>query len=165
MAELPSIGSVKGRIAISCARARRGSGARWIRRQQQPASPASRDDNAQPLGNASPSASSFTDVESLLADMGVHGAVCAGVTFKQPNIAGARGLIVECSGSSNGDTSMSMFDNHVDALAWSSSMLAVATNANLGPAAEVVGLNWAVNTSPAFAAKVVKAVGGQLLTS
>ena len=43
-------------------------------------------------------------------------------------------------------------------------MISVGQTAST-PAAEVVGPNWTVNTSPAFAPKVVKAVGGQLITA
>jgi hypothetical protein len=58
-----------------------------------------------------------------------------------------------------------VFDNHADALSYAHDMINVADSDGLGPAVEVVGPNWTVNTSPAFAAKVIKTVGGQLVTS
>jgi hypothetical protein len=111
-----------------------------------------------------PAASSYSDVESLIAAMAVHGAICAGVTFPAgDSVPGSIPPLAECSGASQGDTSISVFDTHADALAYARNMLAVG--GQLGPTAEVVGPDWAVNTSPAFAAKVVRAVGGQVLTS
>lgn len=111
-------------------------------------------------------ASSYPDVESLIAAMAVHGAVCSGVTFPSGDaVPGSLPPLADCSGGSQGDTSISVFDNNADALAYAHDMINVAANGGLGPAAEVVGPNWTVNTSPAFAAKVIKAVGGQLVTS
>jgi hypothetical protein len=94
----------------------------------------------------------------------VHGALCSGVSFdSDDSVSGSIAPLAECSGASNGDTPISVFTNHADALAWADQMIFNA--ASIGPVRIVVGPNWAVNTSPAFARKVIKAVGGQLLTS
>jgi hypothetical protein len=69
---------------------------------------------------------------------------------------------VGCSGTGQGDTTIIVFTNHPDALAYAHRM--IATKAAIGtPGAVVVGPNWAVNTSYGFAPQVVKAVGGQVL--
>ena len=44
------------------------------------------------------------------------------------------------------------------------SRLVEGTVAGGAPTAEVVGPNWVVNTSPAFADEVVSAIGGQIVT-
>jgi hypothetical protein len=88
------------------------------------------------------------------------------VTFPSGDtVAGSIPPPAECSGASQGDTSISVFDNHADALAHAHEMISVSASGGQGPAAEVVGPNWTGNTSPAVAAKVVEAVGGQVITS
>ncbi|HEY6788038.1 MAG TPA: hypothetical protein VI365_12075 [Trebonia sp.] len=69
--------------------------------------------------------------------MAVHGAVC--------------------------DTVIVVFTDHASAIAYASDMIRVGQLTG-SPAAEVVGPNWVVNTGPGFAGKVIKAVGGQLIT-
>lgn len=108
-------------------------------------------------------AQSYPDVQSLIAAMAVHGAVCSDVSINTGStVGGALSTYAECSGVSSGDTAIVMFTDHASALAYANNML--STGEGLGdPTAEVVGPNWTVNTVPAFADKVVKAVGGQLM--
>ena len=110
-------------------------------------------------------APSYADVQSLIAAMAVHGAVCSDVSINTGStVGGALSTYAECSGVSSGDTAIVMFTDHASALAYANNML--STGEGLGdPTAEVVGPNWTVNTVPAFADKVVKAVGGQLITA
>ena len=108
-------------------------------------------------------AQSYPDVESLIAAMAVHGAVCSDTSINTGSaVSGALSTYAECSGASSGDTAIVMFTDHASALAYANNML--RTGAGLGdPTAEVVGPDWTVNTVPTFADKVVKAVGGQLI--
>jgi hypothetical protein len=112
-----------------------------------------------------PVAVSYSDAASLLAAMAARGATCSGATFNSGGVVpGEVNPYVECTGISSGDTSVLMFTDHASALAYGNNIL----NVNLsigGPAAEVVGPNWTVNTVPAFARKVVSAVGGQLISA
>lgn len=114
--------------------------------------------------SASPGAAqSYPDVESLIAAMAVHGAVCSDASINTGStVSGALSTYAECSGASSGDTAIVMFTDHASALAYANNM--IRTGAGLGnPTAEVVGPDWTVNTVPAFADKVVTAVGGQLI--
>lgn len=105
----------------------------------------------------------FTDVESLVAAMAVHGALCSAVSFVNGEVPGSINPYVDCSGVSEGDTSVSMFTSHASALAYARAE--INTGQGLGqPTAEVIGPNWVVNTVPAFARKVVHAVGGQVIS-
>jgi len=108
-------------------------------------------------------APSYADVQSLIAAMAVHGAVCSDVSINTGStVGGALSTYAECSGVSSGDTAIVVFTDHASALAYANNML--STGEGLGdPTAEVVGPNWTVNTVPAFADKVVNAVGGQLM--
>lgn len=109
---------------------------------------------------------SYPNVELLIADMAVHGALCSGVTFMTGGtIAGATDPFVDCTGTgeTQSDTVIVVFDDQVDALAYADDMIATSTSLNL-PVAEVVGPNWTVNTTLPFAAQVLKAVGGELIT-
>jgi hypothetical protein len=115
-----------------------------------------------PATPSTPTAQSYSNVQSLLAAMTAHGAPCSAVSIKTGStVGGALSTFAECSGASSGDTAIVMFTDHPDALAYATSMV---TNP-ITPTAAVVGPDWAVNTSPAFAAKVIKAVGGQLITT
>jgi Host cell surface-exposed lipoprotein len=115
-----------------------------------------------PATPSAPTAQSYTSVQSLLTAMAAHGAPCSAVSIKTGSaVNGALSTFAECSGASSGDTAIVMFTNHADALAYANSMV---TNP-ITPTAEVVGPDWTVNTSPAYAAKVVKAMGGQLITA
>ena len=95
--------------------------------------------------------------------MAVHGAVCSDASINTGSaVSGALSTYAECSGASSGDTAIVVFTDHVSALAYANNM--IRTGEGLGdPTAEVVGPDWTVNTVPAFADKVVKAVGGQLI--
>lgn len=113
---------------------------------------------------SSPAGRFYPNVQSLLAAMAQHGAACSDVSINTGStVNGALSTYAECSGTSSGDTAIVMFTNHASAVAYANSMLNVSAEASLGPASEVVGPNWTVNTSPAFAVKVLEAVGGQLI--
>ena len=56
-----------------------------------------------------------------------------------------------------------LFSDHANALAYAEGMIILGMQLHT-PTAEVVGPNWVVNTSPAFAGEVVEAIGGQILT-
>jgi len=110
-----------------------------------------------------PPARSYPGVQSLLAAMAQHGAACSHVSIDTGSaVSGALSTFAECSGTSSGDTAIVIFTDHASAVAYANDMLNVGKS--LGPTAEVVGPDWTVNTVPTFAAKVVKAVGGQLIT-
>jgi hypothetical protein len=76
--------------------------------------------------------------------------------------AGSLNPYVDCTGSSEGDTSIVVFTSHAGALAFAHTKLDVI---DLGPVAEVVGVNWVVNTTPIYGRKVAAAIGGKLLIS
>jgi hypothetical protein len=121
---------------------------------------------AVPSTTPTSTAQSYPSVASLLAAMAAHGATCTNVSIQTGStVTGALSTFAECSGFSSGDTAIVMFADHADALAYANRTLSLSSSASLGPAAEVVGPNWTVNTVPAFAPKVVSAVGGQLITA
>jgi hypothetical protein len=96
--------------------------------------------------------------------MAANGAVCSGVHFQTGStVQGSRSSFIDCSGSSNGDTSIFTFTNHAAALAYAHHQINIGASLN-SPAAEVVGSDWTVNTSPSFATKVQSAVGGQIIS-
>jgi hypothetical protein len=102
-----------------------------------------------------PTARAYASATGVLAAMDSKGAVCSG--------AGQAGQFADCSADSNGDTVIGMFSDHADALAYADGMITLGLQLHT-PTAEVVGPNWVVNTSPAFAGEVVDAIGGQVLT-
>jgi hypothetical protein len=105
----------------------------------------------------------FTDVESLLAALAVHGAPCTAVTFVNGTVPGGINPYADCTGVRAGDTAVSMFSSHSSALAYARQQM--ATSAGLGIAvAEVVGPNWTVNTIPAYARMAARAVGGRVIS-
>jgi hypothetical protein len=116
---------------------------------------------AAPPSPTAPTARSYPDVESLVAAMAVGAVICRNVQFvTDSTVAGAVDPLVQCDGASQGDTSIVVFRDHTSAEAFAGKMLALGKA--LGERkAEVIGPDWVVNTSPAFARRVV-AVGGQL---
>lgn len=109
-----------------------------------------------------PVAQSYPDTASLLAAMAAHGATCSGATLSSGGVVpGEINPYADCSGISNGDTAVLVFTDHASALAYGNHMI----SAGLSPVAEVVGPDWTVNTVPAFARKVISAVGGQLISA
>ncbi len=105
----------------------------------------------------------FTDVDSLLAALAVHGAPCTAVTFVNGTVPGAINPYADCTGVTAGDTAVSTFTSHASALAYARHQ--IATSAGLGIAvAEVVGPNWTVNTIPVYARMVARAVGGHVIS-
>jgi hypothetical protein len=115
---------------------------------------------------AVPVAQSYPNVQSLLAAMAAHGATCSNASIRTGStVNGALSTFAECTGVSSGDTAIVMFTDHASAVAYANNTLSLSQNASLGPTAVVVGPDWAVNTVPAFAPKVVSAVGGQLITA
>ncbi len=110
---------------------------------------------------AAPAAQSYAHVQSLLAAMAQHGAACSNVSSNTSSTIAGSLSAADCSGVSAGDTVVAMFTDHASAVAYANSILGLGQS--LGPVAEVVGPDWTVNTVPAFAHKVVTAVGGQLM--
>jgi hypothetical protein len=102
-----------------------------------------------------PAARAYANTTSVLAAMDSKGAVCSG--------AGPAGEFMDCSGASSGDTVIGMFSSHADAVAYADGMVILGLQLHT-PTAEVVGPNWVVNTSPAFAGEVVAAIGGEIVT-
>jgi len=102
-----------------------------------------------------PTARAYATTTSMLAAMDSKGAVCSG--------AGPAGAFMDCSGASSGDTVIGLFRNHADAVAYADGMVILGLRLHT-PTAEVVGPNWVVNTSPAFAGEVVAAIGGEIIT-
>lgn len=94
--------------------------------------------------------------------MAVGAAICRNVQFVTGStVAGAVDPSVQCDGASQGDTSIVVFRDHTSAEAFAGKMLALGKA--LGERqAEVIGPDWVVNTSPAFARKIVVVVGGRL---
>ena len=105
--------------------------------------------------HAIPAAHAYPSTTGVLAAMNRKGVVCQDV--------GPAGAFMDCSGASSGDTVIGMFGNHADAVAYADSMIILGLQLRT-PAAEVVGPNWVVNTSPAFAGEVVGAIGGEIIT-
>jgi hypothetical protein len=105
--------------------------------------------------HAIPTAHAYSSTTGVLAAMNGKGVVCSGV--------GPAGPFTDCSGASNGDTVIGMFSSHAQALAYAYGMVTLGLQLHT-PTAEVVGPNWVVNTSPAFAGEVVDAIGGQVIT-
>jgi hypothetical protein len=102
-----------------------------------------------------PTARAYASTTGMLAAMDGNGAVCSG--------QGPAGAFMDCSGASSGDTVIGLFRNHADAVGYADSMVILGLQLHT-PTAEVVGPNWVVNTSPAFADEVVAAIGGQIVT-
>jgi hypothetical protein len=84
-------------------------------------------------------------------------------SLTQDTIPGGVGPIIDCTGTSSGDTTIVVFVNHADAVAFAQNIISGASAGALGPAGEVVGPDWAVNTSPSYATEVQRAIGGQLM--
>jgi hypothetical protein len=102
-----------------------------------------------------PTARSYPSALGVLAAMDRRGVVCSGV--------GQAGQFADCSGVTDGDTVVGMFSDHADAVAYADGMVTLGLQLHT-PTAEVVGPNWVVNTSPAFADQVVDAIGGEIIT-
>jgi hypothetical protein len=102
-----------------------------------------------------PTARAYGSATGVLAAMDRRGVVCSGV--------GRAGQFADCSGTSDGDTVIGLFSDHANALAYAEGMIILGIQLHT-PTAEVVGPNWVVNTSPAFAGEVVEAIGGKVLT-
>jgi hypothetical protein len=112
-----------------------------------------------------PTAQSYPSTAALLAAMTAHGASCPGVKFSSGGTrAGEVNPFATCNSGGQGNTVIIVFKTHDEALGYANSMISVGQSTNL-PAAEVVGPNWTVNTVPSFAPTVVRAIGGQLITS
>ncbi|HEX4093410.1 MAG TPA: hypothetical protein VHZ33_32220 [Trebonia sp.] len=102
-----------------------------------------------------PAAHAYASPTGVLAAMNRKGVVCTDV--------GPAGQFMDCSGASQGDTVIGMFNDHAQAVAYADGMVTLGLTLHT-PTAEVVGPNWVVNTSPAFADEVVDAIGGQVIT-
>jgi hypothetical protein len=123
---------------------------------------------------SSPHAASYRNVSyknatAVVAALDAHGAPCTSAYpasgMPMPGaIPGLRGPFMECSGLTQGDTSIGVFDSYADALQQAMSVLGGGGPGLQPPStAEVVGPDWLVNTTPAYAKKVHAAIGGQVL--
>jgi hypothetical protein len=111
-----------------------------------------------------PGAVSYENATAVVAALDAHGAPCTNTSLTNGSTAtGSLGSFVLCSGVTAGDTSVGIFDTHAHALAHAQNMINVGDEIKAHSTAEVVGPNWVVNTTPAYAARVQKAIGGQLL--
>lgn len=109
-------------------------------------------------------ARSYADVQALTDAMAAGGASCSNITLSSGGtVTGEVNPFAGCDGTTAGDTAILVFTDHADAVAYAHSMINVGEETG-DQAAEVIGPNWTVNTGPVFAAKVLKAIGGQLLT-
>ena len=76
---------------------------------------------------------------------------------------GPGGRVHGLLGGQRGDTVIGLFSSHANAVAYADGMVILGLHLHT-PTAEVVGPNWVVNTSPAFAGEVVAAIGGEIVT-
>jgi hypothetical protein len=107
------------------------------------------------------SGATYGSGRALIRVLAADGAPCKRVhVLSAPSQPGMTTL-ADCSGKSDGDTSVSTFASHADAITFASRMIAMQP----GTSAEVVGPNWVVNTVPAYASWVRSAIGGQVFTS
>jgi hypothetical protein len=112
---------------------------------------------------------SYADAAAVLAALAAGGAPCATPSpVSNPTAAGATSMVgcfsSQAAGGASSDSVVVVFDNHADALAFAQGMLGLVPAAG-DPAAEVVGVNWVVNTVPAYGNVVQTALGGNVLTS
>ena len=120
---------------------------------------------ATPSATPTPTAKAYPTTAALLAAMTAHGASCPGVKYSSSGtVAGEVNPFATCNSGGQGNTVILVFANHAEAMTYANSM--ITTGQSVGsPTAEVVGPNWTVNTVPSFAPTVVRAIGGQLVTS
>jgi hypothetical protein len=105
----------------------------------------------------------LTDVKRLLASLAANGAPCTAVSFVNGGRPGSVSPYADCTGASQGDTAICMFNSHAYALAYAHAQITTGKSLEM-PTAEVVGSNWVVNTVPAYAHKVRRAIGGRIIT-
>ena len=118
-----------------------------------------------PTSTPTPTAQSYPSTAALLAAMTAHGASCPGVKFSSSGTrVGEVNPFATCNSGGQGNTVILVFKDNAEAMTYANDMISVGQSTGT-PAAEVVGPNWTVNTTPTFAPKVVGAVGGQLLTA
>ena len=117
-----------------------------------------------PTSTPTLTAQSYPSTAALLAAMTAHGASCPGVKFSSSGTrVGEVNPFATCNSGGQGNTVILVFKDHAEAMTYANDMISVGQSTGI-PAAEVVGPNWTVNSTPTFAPKVVGAVGGQLLT-
>jgi hypothetical protein len=105
----------------------------------------------------------YPRADALLSALDARGAPCTAVSYVNGGtVGGSLNPYIDCTGISEGDTSIVVFTSHAAALAFAQTQLGVT---NLGPVGEVVGVNWVVNTMPAYGRKVAATLGGKLLIS
>ena len=86
--------------------------------------PVSRSSSASSSAASIGAANSYADVQSLIAAMAVHGAVCSDVSINTGStVGGALSTYAGCSGVSSGDTAIVMFTDHASAVAYAGNML------------------------------------------
>ena len=107
------------------------------------------------------SGTAYGSARALIRVLAARGAPCKRVhVISSPTLPGALSL-ADCSGKSDGDTSIATFAGRASAIAFATRMIAADPKNN----AEVVGPDWVVNTERAYAPSVQSAIGGQVFTS
>jgi hypothetical protein len=107
----------------------------------------------------------FANAELLLAALNAAGEPCIFPSvIANPTAPGAVSMTdcssPQASGDQNGDTSVIVFDTHAHALSFAQGMV----SGGLAPGAEeVIGVDWVVNTTPAYGVQVQLALGGSTL--
>lgn len=111
---------------------------------------------------------SYPSAQAVLDQLAKNGAPCAKPSpVANPTSPGALSMTgcFGVSSAANSDTVITVFDTHDDALAAARQMLAFEQGMGNVVNWEIVGVNWLVNTVPAYAPKVVAALGGQRIQS
>lgn len=116
----------------------------------------------------SPDGGTYPDADAVLAALATAGIPCTAPSpVANPTREGTTSM-TDCTGagSPDSDTVIVVFDNHADAYAYAQSMTDPSWNIATGiPTQVVYGVNWAINTVPAYGAKVLAALGGDTLTA
>jgi hypothetical protein len=80
-----------------------------------------------PAVPTTPTAQSYPSTASLLAAMAAHGATCSRVSLSSGGtVAGEVNPFAECSGTSDGDTAVTVFTDHASALDYANSMISLS---------------------------------------
>ena len=117
-----------------------------------------------PAFTASPRTAAYANARAVLSALAAVHLPCRQVSWvSDGTVPGSLSPYADCSGASQGDTSITVFRSHASALAFARQVL--VEEAGLGPIAEVVGRNWVINTTPAYARKAAPAMGGKVLTA
>lgn len=108
---------------------------------------------------------SYASAQAVLDALTKAGAQCADQQpVANPTAAGTLSMTgctsPGAAAGSDGDTVVVVFDTHDHARSYASGIISFAQGLGGNIPFEVVGVNWAVNTVPAYGAKVLAALGG-----